>query len=87
MTRTRIEVAAKVMKIVAEQLPLEEGKEITENSRLIEDLQADSLDSVEIVMEIDDALGIEIPDADVPKLKTVGEIINYVFEKLAAKGK
>lgn len=47
-------------------------------SRLIEDLKADSLDIVELVMGLEENYGIEIPDEDLPKIKTIGDIISYI---------
>ena len=48
------------------------------DSRLIEDLKADSLDIVELVMGLEESYGIEIPDEDLPKIKTIGDIISYI---------
>ena len=48
------------------------------DSRLIEDLKADSLDIVELVMGLDENYGIEIPDEHLPKIKTIGDIISYI---------
>ncbi len=48
------------------------------DSRLIEDLKADSLDIVELVMSLEENYGIEIPDEDLPKIKTIGDIISYI---------
>ena len=48
------------------------------DSRLIEDLKADSLDIVELVMGLEENYGIEIPDEDLPKIKTIGDIISYI---------
>ena len=74
------------MKIIVDQ-KLTGKTDLPDHTRFVEDLQADSLDSLELAMEISDAFEIEIPDDDVSKLKTVGETVNYVFQKLAAKRK
>ncbi len=52
--------------------------EITETTSLMDDLEADSLDAVEIVMSIEDEFGIEIPDEDAESFKNVGDIVNYI---------
>ena len=59
--------------------------EITEEASFVDDLGADSLDTVEMIMEIEDEFGIEIPDEDAEKLVTVGSAIEYVKKKVAAK--
>ena len=71
-----------VRESIAEQLniPVEQ---ITADSRLIEDLQADSLDIVELIMGLEERYDIEIPDEDLPKLQTVGSIVSYIEDKLA----
>ncbi|MEI3424711.1 MAG: acyl carrier protein [Christensenellales bacterium] len=50
-------------------------------SRLIEDLKADSLDVVELIMDLEQQYGIEIPDDDLPNIHTVGDIVNYINKK------
>ena len=67
----------KVQKLLASQLNLEEGK-ISANSKLIEDLGADSLDMVEMLMTLEDEFGISIPDEDAMKLKTVEDIVKFI---------
>jgi acyl carrier protein len=52
--------------------------EITENSDLFKDLEADSLDAVELVMAIEEKFGVTVPDEEMPNLHTVGDIVNYV---------
>ena len=54
---------------------------ITENTNLREDLGADSLDLVEIVMEMEEQFGISIPDSDIKKIKTIGEAIKYIEQQ------
>ena len=67
----------KVKSILAKQLGYSEDQ-ITENSRLVEDLCADSLDTVEIVMTIEDEFQIDIPDKDAEQMKTVKDILNFL---------
>lgn len=70
----------KVIGIVSEQLGVEKA-EVTTESSFVDDLKADSLDVVELVMEFEDEFGITIPDDDYDKIKTVGDAINYIDEK------
>lgn len=71
------EVAKKVKRIVVEQLGVDEDK-VTLSARFVEDLGADSLDVVELVMAFEEAFDIEIPDEDAEKLKTVANAIDYI---------
>jgi acyl carrier protein len=66
-------------KIVAEKLSVELGQ-VTPQAKFIDDLGADSLDQVELVMALEDTFGIEIPDEDAEKLVTVGDAITYLKE-------
>ena len=75
MTTTNIE--SKVKSIVAEQLGVGED-EIKPESSFIEDLGADSLDIVELVMAMEEEFEVEIPDEEAENIKTVGDAINYV---------
>lgn len=68
----------KVKEIIVEQLGLEESQEIKKDTSLINDLEADSLDAVEIVMAIEDEFGIEIPDEEAENFKNIGDIVDYV---------
>ena len=70
----------KVIGIVSEQLGVEKA-EVTRGSSFVDDLKADSLDVVELVMEFEDEFGITIPDDDYDKIKTVGDAITYIDEK------
>tara|TARA_Y100000590_G_C15714585_1_gene1011444 strand:- start:113 stop:349 length:237 start_codon:yes stop_codon:yes gene_type:complete len=72
----------KVKEIIIDKLGVEEGS-IKNESRFIEDLNADSLDTVELIMEFEEEFNIEIPDDDAESLKTVGEAINYIDKALA----
>jgi len=78
------EIAEKVKKIIEEQLMVDEG-EITEDATFIDDLGADSLDVVEMIMELEDEFGIEIPDEDAEKITTVGEAIEYIRKLVEEK--
>ena len=70
----------KVKDIIVEQLGVN-AEQVTPNARFIEDLGADSLDTVELVMAFEEEFGAEIPDEQAEKLLTVGDVINYVKEK------
>ena len=72
-------------KIIAEQLMVEVD-ELTDEASFVDTLGADSLDTVEMVMEIEDEFGIEIPDEDAEKMSTVGDAIAYVKSKVEKKG-
>jgi len=69
--------AEKVKKIVVEQLGVAEDQ-VTEDAKFIEDLGADSLDQVELVMALEEEFGSDIPDEDAEKLTTVGDAIKYI---------
>ncbi|MCS6985215.1 MAG: acyl carrier protein [Leptospiraceae bacterium] len=75
------EAMERVKKIIAEQLGVDEA-EITNESHFIDDLGADSLDTVELVMALEEEFGIEIPDEDAEKIQTVGDVAKYIEEKL-----
>ncbi|MEI8216660.1 MAG: acyl carrier protein [Eubacteriales bacterium] len=70
----------KVREIIVEQLGVEEAA-VTPETSLMKDLEADSLDAVEIIMAIEDEFEIEIPDEDAEKFHTIGDIVKYVEEK------
>ncbi|MBQ6776680.1 MAG: acyl carrier protein [Synergistaceae bacterium] len=78
---TKEEVVAKLKGIVANRLDVEEDQ-VTEEKSFVEDLGADSLDIVELIMGIEDEFGIEIPDEDAEKLTSVGEALKYTLEKI-----
>lgn len=78
------EIKSRVAKIVSEQLGVEEGK-ITDESKFMEDLGADSLDTVELVMALEDEFDCEIPDEEAEKLKSVGEVLGYIESKQQAE--
>jgi len=74
-------VEEKVKKIVAENLGVEEDEDIPD-AKFVDDLGADSLDTVELVMAFEEAFDIEIPDEDAEKILTVGKAIDYIKEKM-----
>ena len=73
----------KVSKIIAEQLNVEEEK-IKPSASFINDLGADSLDIVELVMAMEEEFGLDIPDQDAEGLKTVGDVLKYLKDKAGA---
>lgn len=73
-------VEEKVKECIVTQLGVNED-EVTNEASFIDDLGADSLDIVELVMAFEEKFGIEIPDEDVEKLRTVGDAVKYVSEK------
>ena len=76
------DIEAKVKEIIVEQLGVDEGQ-ITKESSFIDDLGADSLDTVELVMAFEEKFDIEIPDEDAEKMRTVGDAIDYLNKKLS----
>jgi len=77
---TMATVEERVKKIIAEQLGVEEG-EVTSEASFVEDLGADSLDTVELVMALEEEFAIEIPDEDAEKILTVGKALEYIKAK------
>ena len=75
------EIFEKIKNIIVEQLQVSDTA-ITEESSFIDDLGADSLDLVELIMALEEEFGIEIPDADAEKVVTVGDVVNYIKENL-----
>lgn len=71
------EVIEKVKQIVGEQLGVDEG-EVTSSASFVDDLGADSLDQVELVMALEEAFDLEIPDEDAEKIRTVQDAIDYI---------
>ncbi len=74
----------RVKEIIVDQLGVDPGQ-VTEDAHFIEDLGADSLDTVELVMAFEEEFGIEIPDEDAEKMTTVAKAIEYLHQKLAEK--
>ncbi|MBK6506948.1 MAG: acyl carrier protein [Ignavibacteria bacterium] len=82
MTRTEIET--RVRQAVIEKLGIEESK-VTNEASFINDLGADSLDTVELVMKFEEEFDIKIPDEDSEKIMKVGDAINYIADKVGSK--
>ena len=74
------DVFEKVKKLIAEQFDVEEDN-ISEDSSITDDLGADSLDVVDLVMAIQDEFNIEIPEDEVENIKTVGDVVKYIEDK------
>jgi len=70
----------KIKSIIAEQLGVK-PEEVTPAASFVDDLGADSLDTVELIMALEEEFNIEIPDEDAEKMKTVGDAIKYIEEK------
>jgi len=75
-----VEIEAKIIKIVADQLNVDES-EINSDSSFVDDLGADSLDTVELVMAFEEEFGVEIPDEDAEGIQSVQNAIDYVAAK------
>ena len=80
------DTAQKVKSIIAEQLGVK-IEEVTDTASFVDDLGADSLDTVELVMALEEEFGIEIPDEDAEKMTNVGEALRYVEEKASKTSK
>jgi acyl carrier protein len=75
-----VSVEEKVIGLVVDHLKVPK-EEITRASRFVEDLKADSLDIVELIMDIEEEFEISIPDEDYEKIKTVGDAVTYIEER------
>lgn len=71
----------KITEILAEQLDADKGT-MTAETKIADDLGADSLDLVDLLMSIEDEFGIEIPDEDVENIQTIGDIVDYIDKKV-----
>jgi acyl carrier protein len=78
----REELLKKVRAIVSDKLSISEDQ-VTEQATFIEDLGADSLDTVELVMALEDEFGLDIPDEEAEKLTTVGKAIDYILGRVS----
>ena len=74
------EILSKVKAVVAEKLNVGEDQ-VTEDAKFVEDLGADSLDQVELIMALEDEFSLKIPEEDAEKLLTVGAAVDYVLKK------
>jgi acyl carrier protein len=77
-------VEERVKQIIVEQLGVDEG-EVTSTASFVDDLGADSLDTVELVMAFEEAFGIEIPDEDAEKIATVKDAVEYISKHASTK--
>lgn len=75
------EIEEKVKKIIEEKLSVN-ADQITNDAKFAEDLKADSLDTVELVMALEDEFGLDIPDEEAENIKTVQNAIDYISEKM-----
>ncbi len=72
------EIADKVKAIVMEKLNIDDAGKVTEEATFVNDLGADSLDTVELIMDLENTFNIEIPETESEKIKTVGDAIAYI---------
>jgi acyl carrier protein len=70
-------IEEKVKKIIVEQLPVN-PEPVTPDAKFVEDLGADSLDNVELIMALEEEFGLEVPDEEAEKLQSVGDVIRYI---------
>jgi acyl carrier protein len=73
-------IEEKVKNIIVEQLGVT-AEQVTQQASFIEDLGADSLDTVELVMAFEEEFGVEVPDEDAEKLQTVGDVVKYIEDR------
>ena len=82
---TREEITEKIKAITSEQLGIDDSQ-ITEDAKFVEDLGADSLDTVELVMALEEEFSLDISDEEAEKLTTMGKVVDYVEEHIASDG-
>lgn len=76
-----MDIFEKVKDLIADQLDVQDKESITEASSITDDLGADSLDVVDLVMALEDEFSVEIPEDEVENIKTVGDIVKYIEDK------
>lgn len=76
-----MDIFEKVKDLIADQLDVADKENITEASSITDDLGADSLDVVDLVMALEDEFSVEIPEDEVENIKTVGDIVKYIEDK------
>ncbi|MDE7230638.1 MAG: acyl carrier protein [Oscillospiraceae bacterium] len=76
-----MDIFEKVKDLIADQLDVADKESITEASSITDDLGADSLDVVDLVMALEDEFSVEIPEDEVENIKTVGDIVKYIEDK------
>ncbi len=76
-----MDIFEKVKDLIADQLDVDDKESITQDSSITDDLGADSLDVVDLVMAIEDEFSVEIPEDQVENIKTVGDIVKYIEDK------
>ncbi len=76
---TEAEIEEKVYQIVSEQMGIDKS-ELARDTSFVDDLNADSLDTVELVMEFEDEFELSIPDEEAEKIRTIGQTIDYIVE-------
>ena len=81
---TEAEIQEKVSQIVSEQQGMDKS-ELTRETSFVDDLNADSLDTVELVMEFEDEFEMSIPDEEAEKIRTIGQAIDYIIEHAKQK--
>ncbi|HSI84790.1 MAG TPA: acyl carrier protein [Candidatus Methylacidiphilales bacterium] len=81
-----MDVEAKIREIIVQQLSVKPER-VTLTTRLVDDLGADSLDTVELVMAFEEEFRIEIPDDKAEKMRTVGNVVTFIKEAIAGKSK
>lgn len=77
-----MDVFEEVKKLIAENLDVADVESITEGTSITDDLGADSLDVVDLVTAVNDKFSVEIPDDEVENIKTVGDIVKYIEDKI-----